>query len=122
MLCQRGRSPAAKSILPGEKASVRWEDSCGGKTVGICTWREKSMRRYEQDGKMRMAVCNKCGRALKVENGYLREFCFQGTAAFGYFSKKDGTMEHFDLCEDCYESLTAQFLVPVEEAEETELV
>ncbi len=80
------------------------------------------MRRYEQDGKMRMAVCNKCGRALKVENGYLREFCFQGTAAFGYFSKKDGIMEHFDLCEDCYESLTAQFLVPVEEAEETELV
>lgn len=80
------------------------------------------MRRYGQDGKMTMAVCNKCGRSLKVVNGYLREFCFEGVAAFGYFSKKDGTEELFDLCEDCYESLAAQFLVPAEKAEETELV
>lgn len=80
------------------------------------------MRRYGQDGKLMMAVCNKCGKALKVENGYLREFCFEADAVFGYFSKKDGTSQHFDLCEDCYDDLTAHFLVPVEEKEETELL
>ncbi len=80
------------------------------------------MRKYGQDGKLMMAVCNKCGRTLKVEQGYLREFCFEGAASFGYFSRKDGTVQHFDLCEDCYDELTARFLVPAEEIEETELV
>lgn len=80
------------------------------------------MRRYGQNGELVTAVCNKCGRTLKVEKGYLREFCFEGKAVFGYFSKKDGTAHSFDLCEACYDSLTAEFAVPAEESEETELV
>ena len=82
------------------------------------------MRRYEegQDKKLIQVVCNKCGRQLKVENGYLREFCFDADAAFGYFSRKDGVRHHFDLCEDCYDNLTAGFAVPVEEAEDLELL
>lgn len=81
------------------------------------------MRRYEdgQDRKLRKVVCNKCGRQLKVENGYLKEFCFAADTAFGYFSRKDGMTHHFDLCEDCYDALTAQFTVPVEETEELEI-
>ena len=75
---------------------------------------EKGMRRYVdgQDRKLMKVVCNKCGRQLKMENGYLKEFCFTGDAVFGYFSHKDGTAHHFDLCEDCYDALTAQFAVP----------
>lgn len=80
------------------------------------------MRRYGQDGKLMTVVCNKCGKTLKLENGHLREFCFEAEAFFGYFSRKDGTIQRFDLCEDCYENLTEQFSVPAEEAEETELV
>lgn len=80
------------------------------------------MRRYGQNGELLTVVCNKCGKALKMEKGYLREFCFDGRAVFGYFSQKDGTAHSFDLCEECYDSLTAQFIVPVEESEETELV
>lgn len=78
------------------------------------------MRKYVdgQDKKLIGVICNKCGRKLKVENGYLREFCFGADAAFGYFSRRDGVTQHFDLCEDCYDELTAQFTVAVEETEE----
>ena len=92
--------------------------------VSTCAKGEESMRKYEdgQDKKLMKVVCNKCGRSLKVENGYLREFCFSADTVFGYFSQKDGMEHHFDLCEDCYDNLTSQFTVPVEETEELELL
>lgn len=82
------------------------------------------MRKYEenQNGRLAKVICNKCGRELKVENGYLREYCFSGDTVFGYFSRKDGEAHHFDLCEDCYDGLTAQFAVPVQETESAELI
>ena len=82
------------------------------------------MRRYEngQDRKLMEVVCNKCGRKLKVENGYLKEYCFTADTVFGYFSHRDGVAHHFDLCEDCYDQLISRFQVPVEEAEAIELM
>lgn len=82
------------------------------------------MRRYDegQDRKLTEVVCNRCGRKLEVENGYLREECISVDKVFGYFSRKDGSSAHFDLCEDCYDELTAQFAVPVEPNEVTELL
>ncbi len=82
------------------------------------------MKKYEgtQDRKLIHAVCNKCGRSLKVEDGYLKEGCFSAEAVFGYFSRKDGTTHRFDLCEDCYDEMIATFQVPVEEKEGAELL
>ncbi len=82
------------------------------------------MRKYEdgQERKLIHAVCNRCGRSLKVEDGYLREGCFSAETVFGYFSRKDGTIHSFDLCEDCYDEIVAQFKVPVEERKSTELL
>lgn len=82
------------------------------------------MRKYGegQEKKLIQVICNKCGKSLKVENGYLKEYCFSADTVFGYFSQKDGTRHHFDLCEDCYDRLIAGFCVAVEEAEEAELV
>ncbi len=82
------------------------------------------MRKYGegQDRKLIQVVCNKCGRELKLENGYLKEYCFSADTVFGYFSHKDGSRQHFDLCEDCYDDVTAQFALAVEEQEETELL
>lgn len=82
------------------------------------------MRRYVdgQDKKLTEVVCNKCGRKLRVEDGYLKEFCFEADAVFGYFSRKDGMAHHFDLCEDCYDQLTAQFAVAAEETENLEIL
>ncbi len=78
------------------------------------------MRRYEDGKKLVEVVCNGCGRKLKVEDGYLKEFVFGADAVFGYFSRKDGSKHHFDLCEDCYDQMTRQFKLPPEESEETD--
>ena len=82
------------------------------------------MRRYEegQEKELIQVVCNKCGRTLKVENGVLKEGCFHGIANLGYFSHKDGVKQHFDLCESCYDEMTAQFELPQEEEDDTELL
>lgn len=82
------------------------------------------MQKHEgaPERKLIHVVCNKCGRSLKVEDGYLKEGCFSAEAVFGYFSRKDGTAHRFDLCEDCYDEMISQFKVPVEEREGAELL
>ena len=82
------------------------------------------MRRYEKKTETELveAVCNKCGRTLKVENGVLKEGCFSAEVVFGYFSRKDGIIHNFDLCEDCYDEMVAQFAVPIESSPNTELL
>ncbi len=82
------------------------------------------MQKYRnvQERKLMQVVCNKCGRELKVEKGCLREGCVSVTVPFGYFSRKDGAVHRFDLCEDCYDSIISQFAVPVEEDAGTELL
>ena len=37
-------------------------------------------------------------------------------------SEKDGEIHHFDLCEDCYNEVTAEFRVPVDVEDEIELL
>ena len=34
---------------------------------------------------------------------------------WGYFSDKDNRMDHFDLCEACYDELTGSFKIKLEE-------
>ena len=82
------------------------------------------MRKYQvgQERILTKVVCNQCGRELKVEDGYLKEGCFTADTAFGYFSKKDGNIYRFDLCEECYDKMISKFAVPVEIDEETELL
>ena len=52
----------------------------------------------------------------------IREGYFSADVIFGYFSNKDGLRHRWDLCESCYDALTASFQIPVEENEESELV
>lgn len=82
------------------------------------------MRKYldENNNELLCVVCNKCGKELLVENGILKEGCFETKTAFGYFSRKDGQVHSFDLCEDCYDRMVADFKVPVEEREVRELL
>ena len=77
---------------------------------------------YEQGEKLSRVVCNRCGKELKVENGYLKEGCFTADVSFGYFSNKDGIRQRFDLCEECYDKLIVQFAVPVEKSPNNELL
>ena len=67
-------------------------------------------------------ICNYCKKELPVENGILKAEAVQVKHTFGYFSKRDGQAEEFDLCEDCYKKITDRFQIPVEKKEITELL
>lgn len=81
------------------------------------------MRKYENEptNRLNQIICNKCGKILKLENGFLKEGCFSADYSFGYFSGKDGDRHKFDLCEECYDNWIADMAVPVEISEEKEL-
>lgn len=81
------------------------------------------MKKYKDKKNTRLEeiCCNKCGRQLKIEKGILKEGCFTGEVVFGFFSRKDGIRHRFDLCEDCYDAMIKDFVIPVYEAEEKEL-
>lgn len=80
------------------------------------------MRKYTkiEDNQLLEVRCNQCGKALKVENGILKEGCFHGENIFGYFSTKDGSRHSFDLCEGCYDTMISKFKLSVEETEANE--
>ncbi|WP_343210413.1 hypothetical protein [Anaerolentibacter hominis] len=66
--------------------------------------------------------CNCCGRELKMENGLLAEDLFEGRKDWGYFSRKDLEVHHFYLCEECYDAITGQFVIPVEKMDKKEIL
>lgn len=66
--------------------------------------------------------CNSCGKVLKFENGILKEDAFEASKEWGYFSKRDMEVHHFNLCEECYEKLVSQFKIPVEVKKKLEVL
>ena len=65
--------------------------------------------------------CNYCGRKLRLDRSP-REDVFVGRKEWGYFSKKDGQIHTFFVCESCYDKWTEQFRLPVKVEEQTELL
>ena len=82
------------------------------------------MKKYlnENESKLAAVVCNGCGKNLLVENGFLKEECISVHHNFGFFGKRDGQIHLFDLCEDCYEKITAGLKIPVQVQEQKELL
>ena len=82
------------------------------------------MRQYE--GKdtvtLKSIYCKKCGKMLKSGNGIVMEGICSINQLWGYFSTKDGQRHSFDLCEACYDSLIKDFVIPVENIEEKEMI
>ena len=80
------------------------------------------MRKYTkiEENVLLEVRCNKCGKNLHVENGFLKEGCFHAENVFGYFSTRDGSKHSWDLCEECYDVLVKEFMIPVEETESNE--
>ncbi|NLK73981.1 MAG: hypothetical protein GX288_01660 [Clostridiales bacterium] len=66
--------------------------------------------------------CNVCGKAIKVENGILKEDVFEATKEWGYFSKRDLEVHRFNLCEECYDKMIASFQIPVEVSKKLEVL
>lgn len=79
----------------------------------------------ELGGNMKTEIqlfCNCCKKQICVENGIAKEGILEFSVEWGYFSKKDGEIHSFDLCEDCYERIIASFEIPVKVVEKTELL
>lgn len=82
------------------------------------------MRIYsdENDNILEKALCNNCGKALRIKNGMIAEGYAAYKDVFGYFSDKDGQVHEFELCEKCYDKITGQFRIPVQISEATEMI
>ena len=60
---------------------------------------------------------------MKVENGILKEGMLRSKSMpSGYFSSRTGQVYHFDLCEQCFDKMLAEFRVPAEVKEARELL
>ena len=80
------------------------------------------MRRYDEQNRLIGVQCNCCKKELKIEDGIIKEGCFEGNVVWGYFSSLDGKRHGFELCEECYHKMISEFAIPVTETDETELV
>ena len=82
------------------------------------------MRVYLDENRTELVtvVCNACHKELLVENGILKEECIHVEHNFGFFGSRDGECDTFDLCEDCYRKIVANFSIPVEKWERKELL
>lgn len=80
------------------------------------------MRKYNKNGMLQTVCCNGCGKKLVVLDGIVREGAVCFDVSWGYFSEKDGEVDHFDLCEECYDQITAEFCIPPEREEQTEFL
>lgn len=78
------------------------------------------MRKMGPNGQLERMICNACGKKLVVKNGIVREGVIRIDHTWDYFSEKDGQTDRFDLCEECYDQLTATFKIAVETEEQTE--
>ena len=74
----------------------------------------------KQDIKLLELKCNKCGKNIIVKNGIVQEGVFSIDYNWGYFSRRDGEIDSFDLCEECYNKITKEYVIPVEITENNE--
>ena len=67
-------------------------------------------------------ICNCCGTAIGTEKDLVTQDYLYIKKEWGYFSRKDGVVQEFRLCEACYDEWIKNFQIPVHTIEATELV
>ena len=82
------------------------------------------MREYkkEETKASEHIICNGCGKVIAVKHGMPMEGVLRVRQVWEYMSGKDGQVDSFDLCEECYEKIAAGFALPVEAREREELL
>lgn len=80
------------------------------------------MKEYNEQNQLVKIKCNICTKEIKVEQEIIKEGCFSVDYSWGYFSTRDGMRHQFDLCEACYDKLIKEFVIPVTETENTEIL
>ena len=78
------------------------------------------MRRYtmKERRETETIFCNGCGKEIKIKDGVIREGLISVEKRWGYFSNRDNEVHRFDLCEECYDRMVSQFVIPVEKENE----
>lgn len=66
--------------------------------------------------------CNMCGREIECRKDIPVEEVLSVKKQWGYFSKQDGLMYEFDLCETCCGELINKFRIPAMQTEKKELL
>ena len=66
--------------------------------------------------------CNMCGKKIEQKQDMPMEDFASVKKAWGYSSKKDGTVQEFDLCEACWDAFLRRFQIPVTETELKEML
>ena len=84
--------------------------------------KDEKMRKYGENGRLEAVLCNRCGKKLVVKDGILREGAASFQYNWDYFSEKDGEIHRFDLCEECYDRITAEFCISIQVEEQLELL
>ena len=69
-----------------------------------------------------MIYCNKCGKVICKAEDIEKADYLKIEKSWGYFSNKDGIRQKMNICEECYDNLTAGFQIPPETEENTELL
>ena len=69
-----------------------------------------------------MVICNKCGKQLLEENGVMKEDFLCVKKEWGYFSRMDGKIWEFNICEDCMYELEKELKIPIRKRDKTELL
>ena len=82
----------------------------------------KKKKKEMQKLRLEQAICNQCGKEIKVEDGIIKEGCFSVDYPFDYFSDKDGFIYSLDLCEPCFDAWIKGFKKPVEIRESREFL
>ncbi len=72
--------------------------------------------------KKHRVYCNKCGKKFAMEKDIVKEGIFNMEYMWGYFSKKDGEIHSFDLCENCYDEMIKGFDIPIDIRESNEMI
>lgn len=67
-------------------------------------------------------ICNSCGKEICPCMGAPVAEYLHVAKEWGYFSRKDGMRQEWNLCESCYDRLLESFQVPASAQEVTELV
>lgn len=85
------------------------------------------MKKYELTSKssipqLERVFCNKCGREILVENGIVKEGIYESKNEWGYFSRKDREIHSFDICEECYNKIISEFIIPIDIDEKKEVL
>lgn len=67
----------------------------------------------EEKNVLEHVYCNLCGKEIiKEDRNYFHDH-IHVEKRWGYFSTKDGRVDSFDLCEQCYDNFVKTFQIPI---------